>query len=555
VTKLRIAYLALKALALKARAFERSTLDPVKAQEALLLEYLSKNRDTEYGKKYHFSEVRSIADYRMLVPMSDSESVFPYVEKIVNGVRNVLTKDKVIFFGLTSGTTGKPKFIPVTKFSRAKKAETLNLWAYYISRDHPGILDGKILAIINPEDEAFTGNGIPYGAESGHAYKNLPVMIRDLYAVPYDVFRIKDYESRYYCILRIAMGQDITTIAALNPSTIILLCQKIEKYKDILIDDIEKGTLYHGIDVPAGIRESIERSLKPSLKRARELKDILKEKKALLPEHFWPNLKLIECWKGGTVKIYLKELPQYFGDIPVRDFGCLSTEARASIPMGDSGVGGVLAINTNFYEFIPKEDMGKHRMRFLLCDELSKGGEYFIIVTTPGGLYRYNIDDIITVKGFFNNTPMIEFVQKGSNAVSVMGEKLYESQLNEAVNRAVDKNDILLEFICAFVQRTKPPRYAFLVEFDGSVSSGGKRDLLRSIEEELKVENAEYKYVRDAQLLDPPVLKVVKKGGFERYRAKRVMEGANDSQFKVPELTPDENFQDNFVIEEEIGLK
>jgi hypothetical protein len=550
---LRIAHLALKALAPKARAFERSTLDPMKAQKRLLLEYISKNRSTEYGKKYHFSEVRSITDYQMLVPMSDSESIFPYVERIVNGARNVLTKDTVIFFGLTSGTTGKPKLIPVTKFSRAKKSETLSLWAYYISRDHPGALDGKILAIINPENEAFTSGGIPYGAESGHAYKNLPAIIRDLYAMPYDVFRIKDYESRYYCILRIAMAQNITTIATLNPSTIVLLCQKIEKYKDILIDDIEKGTLYQNINVPVEIRRSIEKSLKPDPGRARELRDTLKERGALLPEYFWPNLELIECWKSGTIKIYLKELPQYFGDTPVRDFGCLSTEARASIPMGDSR-GGVLAINTNFYEFIPKEDMAKRQKRFLLCDELEKGREYFIIVTTPGGLYRYNIDDIITVRDFFNNTPVIEFVQKGLNAVSVVGEKLYESQLNEAVNRAVDRNKVLLEFICASVQPDKPPRYVFLVEFDGNVPSGGKRELLKSIEEELGKENAEYKYVRDAQLLNPPILKVVKKGEFEKYRAKRVMEGANDSQFKVPELTSDENFQNNFIIEEEVSL-
>jgi len=526
----------------------------MKSQKSLLLEYLSKNRSTEYGRKYHFSEVRSVTDYQMLVPMSDSESIFPYVKRVVDGADNVLTKDKVIFFGLTSGTTGKPKLIPVTKFSRAKKSETLDLWAYYISRDHPGVLDGKILAIINPEDEAFTKNGIPYGAESGHAYKNLPAMIRGLYAVPYDVFRIKDYESRYYCILRIAMGQDITTIATLNPSTIVLLCQKIERYKDVLIDDIENGTLYRGIDVPDEIRRSVEKSLEPSPLRARELKDILKEKKVLLPEYFWPNLKLIECWKSGTVKIYLKELPQYFGDTPMRDFGCLSTEARASIPMGDSGRGGVLAINTNFYEFIPKEDMAKRQKRFLLSDELEEGREYFIIVTTPGGLYRYNIDDIVKVNGFFNKTPLIEFVQKGLNAVSLMGEKLYESQLNEAVNRAVEKNKILVEFFSACVQTGRPPRYVFLVEFDGSVSARGKRDLLRSIEEELGKENAEYKYVRDAQLLNPPVLKVIKKGEFERYWARRVTEGANDSQFKVTELTCDENFHKNFVIEEEIGF-
>lgn len=552
---MRIAYFAMKALAPRARAFEKSTRDPMKAQERVLLQYLSKNRFTEYGKKYNFSEVKSITDYQMLVPVSDSESIFPYVEKIKSGAKNVLTRDNVVFFGLTSGTTGKPKLIPVTSFSRAKKAETMNLWAYYIMRDHPDILDGKILAIINSEKEVLTKKGIPCGAESGHAYRNLPSIIRGFYVIPYEVFDIQDYEARYYCILRIAMAHNITTIATLNPSTITLLCQKIEKYRDILIEDIEKGTLYKKLDIPARTRRLVESRLKADPKRADELRKILKEKKALLPIYFWPNLKLIECWKGGTVKIYLKELSQYFGDTPIRDFGCLSTEARASIPMADTGAGGVLAINTNFYEFIPKEDMAKRQKRFLLCNELSEGREYFIVVTTPGGLYRYNIDDIIVVRGFFNNTPVIEFVQKGLNAVSVMGEKLYESQLNEAVNRAVDKNKLLLDFFCAAVQHDKPPRYVFLAEFNNSPSSIEKRELLRSIEEELGKENAEYKYVRSAQLLGSPILKVVKKGEFERYRARRVMEGANDSQLKVPELTSDENFQKNFAIEEEIGLE
>jgi len=541
-------------LSFKAKAFEKSTKNPIVFQERLLLEYLRVNRSTEYGKKYHFSEVKSIADYQRLVPMSDSESIFPYVERISSGVENVLTKDKVVFFGLTSGTTGKPKLIPVTNYSRAKKAEMLGLWTYYITRDHPDILDGKILAIINPEEETFTEKGIPCGAESGHAYKNMPRVVKNFYAIPYDVFHIPDYESKYYCILRIAMGQNITTIATLNPSTIAILCRKIEQYKDILIDDIENGTLCKDIEIPSKIRVSIERTIRPDPKRAEELKSILQEKKKLLPKDFWPNLKLIECWKGGSVRMYLRELPQYFGDIPIRDFGCLSTEARASISMSDTGAGGVLAISTNFYEFIPKEDMAKCQKRLLLCNELSKGREYFIIVTTPGGLYRYNIDDIVKVTGFFNNTPVIEFVQKGLNAVSLMGEKLYESQLNEAVNRAVDKDMLLLKFFCAFVQQDKEPRYVFLVEFDGVVQSQGKKDLLKSIEEELGLENAEYKYVRDAQLLKSPILKVVKSGEFEKYRARCVAEGANDSQFKVPELTLDGNFYKNFIIAEEIGL-
>ncbi len=552
---MHIAYLALKALAPIAREFENTTREPMKAQKKLLLQYILRNKNTKYGKIYHFSEIKSIDDYRLLVPISDAETIFPYVERIKNGEDNILTKDKVISFGLTSGTTGKPKHIPVTNFSRAKKAHTMSLWAYYISKDHPRIFDGKILAIINPEEEAVTKTGIPCGAESGHAYKNMPWIIRNLYALPYDVFRIQDYESKYYCILRIGMEHNITTVATLNPSTLALLCGKIEKYKDRIIKDIERGTILQGHPgIPPDIRISLEKALKPNPKRAGELKTILEEKGALLPKYFWPNLGLIECWKSGGVKLYLKELSQYFQDIPVRDFGCLSTEARSSIPMTDTGAGGVLAINTNFYEFIPKEDMGHAQKRFLLCDELEKGKEYFLIITTPGGLYRYNIDDIITVVGFFNNTPMIEFVQKGLNAVSVVGEKLYESQVTEAVNRAIDKHKLLVGFFSASVQWDGPPRYVFLVEFVKFAPHQDEKELLRSIEEELRKENAEYKYVREAQLLKSPILKVVKKGEFERYRAKKVKDGANDSQFKVPELTADTNFQKNFTVEEEVRL-
>jgi hypothetical protein len=547
--------LVLKLLYFKAKRFEAATKDPASTQRRILLDYIRRNRHTEYGMKYNFSDIRSVDDYRLLVPINDSETIFPYVEKIRSGGRNILTKDDVIFFGLTSGTTGKPKLIPVTRFSRAKKAETMDLWAYYISRDHPHILNGKILALVNPDDYDMTEGGALVGAESGHAYRNMPSIVKRFYAVPYEVFLIEDYEAKYYCILRVALAQRITTIATLNPNTIVLLCHKIEKYRDRLIEDIANGTLDTRIKVPAYIRAALERGFRPDAARAEELRNIVKEKKELLPKYFWPDLELIECWKGGTVKLYLKELPHYFGDVPVRDFGCLSTEARSSIPMSDTGAGGVLAITTNFYEFIPKEDIGRRDRRVLLCDELRKGKEYFIIVTTPGGLYRYNIDDVVKVDGFFNRTPVIEFIQKGLSAVSVMGEKLYESQLDAAVNAAADRLKIMLDFFSACVDFENGPRYIFLAEFAPSAAHADRKAFLKAVEQELCRENSEYKYTRDSQLLKPPVLKVVKRGEFERYRARRVKAGANDSQFKVPELSADPEFYKNFAVEEEIAAE
>lgn len=548
--------LIIKALFFKARAFEEVTRDPIRAQKRALLDYVARNKDTEYGRAHGFSGIKSISDFQASVPLTDYERLRPYIDRMKKGEANILTADPAILFGSTSGTTGQPKLIPVTKYSRATKAGVMDIWAYYVARDHPRVVDGRVLAVVSPEVEGYTESGIPYGAESGHGYKNMLWAVKGLYALPHQVFDISDYDSRYYCILRMGMERDdITTVVTLNPSTFIILCQKAEFWKDRIIEDIGNGTLFAGLDISSDIRKVLERPLRPDPGRAEELKTILRDRKELLPKYFWPRMEVIECWKASAAKLYLKELPRYFGAVPVRDLGCLSTEARSSIPMSDKGAGGVLAVNANFYEFIPKEDIDKEKKRILLCDQLEAGKEYFLILTTPGGLYRYNIDDIIRVNGFFNKTPVIEFVQKGLNAISLAGEKLYEEHVSKAVNKALAGHRLSITFFSASVEWGRPPRYIFLMEFSDHPSPEQKRALLRSIEEELYAQNSEYKDRRRAQLLGAPILKVVARGDFERYRAKKISEGSPDSQFKVPELVADFEFQDHFRIEEEIKME
>jgi len=549
-----LAYYATKLLAPKAKAFEEATTDPIKAQKKILFEILARNQKTEYSQKYNFSGIKSIAEYQEHVPLTDCEKLRPLIERMTKGEQQILTSDKPILFSVTSGSSGKPKFVPITNYSRSKKAEVMNIWAYHISRDHPRVTEGKVFAIVSPEVDGYTASGVPYGAESGHGYKNLSGALQRLYAVPYAVFDIKNYDARYYTLLRITMGENITNIATMTPSTIILLCQKIREVKDKIIEDIENGTLDEKLDIPPGIREALKRSMKPNPRRAGELKAILKKKGELLPKYFWPNLELIECWKRGTVGIYLREFPKYFGKVPVRDFGYVSSEARCSIPISDEDSGGVLAINANFYEFIPKEDIAKTKKRILLCDQLEKGKEYFIVLTTPGGLYRYSIDDLIRVERFFNKTPVIEFVQRGLNVTSITGEKLYESQVVEAVSKAQDKSKFLIKFFTASIELGKMPRYAFLVEFSENPTAEAKKEFLKSVEEELCKVSEEYEFNRKSQELEAPVLKVVAPGEFEKFRKKRVEEGAHDGQFKIPQLTPEVNFQKQFCVEEEIAL-
>jgi len=538
-----------------ARSFEESTKDPAMAQANLLSEFLTRNKDTAYGREMAFGEIRNARDYQSKLPIGNYEHFRPYVERLMRGERRILTKEEPILFGTTSGTTGAPKFIPVTKYSRKKKIDVMNIWIYHMLKDHPGLLDGKILAVVSPEKEDTTERGLPCGAETGHAYKNLPYAIRCFYVLPYPVLEIKDYPSKYYCILRLAMEKEITAIATMNPSTITLLCHKIGIFANDIIVDIERGTLKKELKIKDETRKVIEKGLKPNPSRAAFLRNTLRDKEQILPSDLWPTLKLIQCWKAGTVGHYLKDFPKYFGGVKVRDFGYLSSEARCSIPMDDDKCCGVLAINSNFYEFIPREERLKGSNKTLLCDELELGKEYFVMLTTPGGLYRYDIDDVVKVTGFKNKTPRIEFVQKGLNVTSLTGEKLYESHVSEAVKKVIDRIKVEVEFITGCIECGDSPRYVFLVEFKDAPDHDKKKSFLRALDDEIKVINVEYESKRNSERLHDPVMRIVKKGAFLKYRTNRVRNGTHDGQFKVAQLTNDVCFQDNFAVEEEIGLK
>jgi len=547
--------LFIKTRVLDSISFDRCTIDPLKTQKKLLFSIIRKNRNTLYGKEHGFRSIKTVEDFQKRVPVNTYESLRPYIKKMMRGGRGVLTKEKIIFFGITSGTTSKPKFIPVTKRSRRQKSKVMSVWLYRVLTDHPEALKGKALVIMSPAVEGYAPSGVPYGSESGDAYRNMPFLIKKHYALPYEVFCIKDYEARYYTILRIGMEADVTNISTMNPLTILVLCQKIDRYAEDIIEDIRNGSLKKSLNIDPYIRRAIERTIDPNPKRAEFLEKLLMEKGTLLPKDFWKDLALIACWTGGTVGLYVEELTKYFPErIKMRDFGYVSTEARVSVPISDDGPSGVLTAGSNFYEFIPEEDVEKARPRYLTVDKLQIRGRYYIVFTTPGGLYRYNIDDIIRVVGFQKAAPVIEFIQKGKNVSSATGEKLYEAQIIDAIHKAKEATGIGVEFFCACLEWQIPPSYSFLVEFTREHDPDKKKCFLSHVEDNLGKINIEYKAKRSSQRLGSPRLKILEKGSFERFRRSRLAVLQHDSQFKACHLRCDFKIPPEFKIIEEIPL-
>jgi hypothetical protein len=539
-----------------ASSFIKRCQNPRETQEMLLRRCLEINAGTAYGKDHGFSSIRTIEDFRKAVPVNSYSDLEPYILRAAQGEAKQLTMDAPILFSTTSGTTGTPKYIPITATSRRDKSTAMRLWLYHASEDHPNLLDGNILGMVSPEVEGYTESGIPYGAESGHVYRNMPRIMRALYAIPYEVFDLDNYYAKYYCILRIAAARSISVIATANPSTILLLARKLQEMEEPIIRDIRDGTFDASLEIPAEVRQMLEDQVDPDPQRAEFLERCLQENGHLLPKDIWPNLALIGCWKGGSVGLYLREFEGLFSpETPIRDFGYLASEVRGSIPLEDEGCAGVVTLETNFFEFVPEEEQGTDNPTFLTADQLEDGRRYFVYPTTTGGLYRYDMNDLVRVNGFFERTPLIEFVQKGKGVSSLTGEKLYEAQVCASVAQSAGTFPQHFEFIVASPEWGDPPRYIFLVEESSDkIPDSAWRDWLHSVDTHLKEQNEEYDVKRKSLRLANPAVKVVEKGEFLKYREKRVAEGAPDGQFKMLKLNPDLEFPQQFRIERVVEL-
>ena len=72
-------------------------------------------RNTEIGKLYGFSDIKSYSDFASRIPIIDYEGIKPYVDRMLRGENNLIWPSKIKWFAKSSGTTNdKSKFIPVS---------------------------------------------------------------------------------------------------------------------------------------------------------------------------------------------------------------------------------------------------------------------------------------------------------------------------------------------------------------------------------------------------------------------------------------------------------
>ena len=198
---------------------------------------------------------------------------------------------------------------------------------------------------------------------------------------------------------------------------------------------------------------------------------------------------------------YIPKLKQVFDGLPIRDHGLHASEGRMTLPLRDESSAGLLEIQTHFFEFLPVAEAESASPNVLEAHELQEGTEYFILLTTSSGLYRYNIRDVVRCTGFYGTTPLLEFRHKGAHISSITGEKLAESQVVEAVNTAVQGTSLQLNLFTLTPHWGEPPGYSLFLWCDNPAEQCGERDLQRfaaDVDEQLTRVNEEYRDKRQS---------------------------------------------------------
>lgn len=520
-------------------------------QLLLLKDILEENKDTEFGKKHQFSDIKTVDEFRNKVAVNTYDSLEDYVTRQTKGESDVLVKGQPVSYATTSGTTGTPKYIPITKRAQLESHQNISrIFSHSILTECPEAFDGTILTIVSPAEEGKTPDGTIFGSTSGQLILSMNKVVQDKYTIPYDVLTLENYEARNYCIILLGIHNPVSMLSTANPSTLSLLAKQGNQWKDQLIEDTEKGLLSPDLDIPTSIRDQIQERLSSNPELADKLRlAIYKDpENKLRPKHYWPNLNLITCWTGGNSNVFIREMKDWYGEVKIRDLGYLASEIRGSIPLSCEDSSGVLTIGENFFEFVKVTDIDQSHPHFYLADELEVGERYYIFFTTKAGLYRYNINDIIEVTGYYHSTPKIIFVQKGKGVTNITGEKLYEQQLLNAVTQSEKICEITTKFfVCQ--ANAKKSRYDFYVEFeDKSLSDEDKHNFISEIENQLVVTNLEYATKLKSLRLRPITLFELGNDSFEAFKNWRVANGIREAQFKITPLVSDDSFLDPLTV-------
>ena len=508
----------------------KASLTVEKTQEHLLLKILRENSQTEFGKEHNFERISSVEEFRERVPINDYNNLEPYITRQQEGNLE-LTVAEPVFYTRTSGTTGRHKYIPLTRSGVNQIKHFQKQLAYSLWRK-TDFFKGTVLGFFSPGIEGRLANGIPFGSTSGATYESLFSIFEKKFEIPKEAFNLDNVEAKYEVYALCALVHGSTTgISSVNPSSLLKVCMLIEQRAEELLDALVDGKDTNLLKGTASILPSLRSQLLPYRKAS--LSQVLDKDGTIPPDILWPKLSALVTWTGGSCGIALEKLKSYLPlNVNIVEMGYSCSEFNGTVNIDIKRNTCLPLLTDNFYEFVAKEDWESNSPKFLLLNEIDADKDYYIFVTTASGLYRYDINDVVRATDGVGNCPGLRFVRKGKGMTNITGEKISEDQAIAAVSYGLKSAGCITETFLVLAEEDAST-YRIFVESSQNISV----DLLsEKIEGELRKRNAEYDDKRASGRLNPVEVERLFEGAGEAIKTKFLQQGVRETQYKPPVL-------------------
>ena len=490
------------------RELDSYSRDAIRISEQTLLQLIKDNKDTEFGRSHGFGQINSIEDYKSKVPISSYDEYEPIIKRMHDkGEKNLLTAYKVVHYAQTSGSIGFPKYIPVTDKGKDKFVKySANLCfavadEYYRNTTEKELKVGYGINLIDTGTK-YNDEGISAGPISGNIISEGKDISDYIFSVPWQSLNLDEEIDMNYLIARYSIERsDITFIDCAFLTSVVDFMDYIKENRELLCMDIYHGRIDKGMD-------------------------------GIIPR-IWPNIQFVAGIGTGGFSTYYKRAYQYTGKkVPFNNLVYAASEGvfAAARRMGDTSY--VLIPDSGFYEFIPVGS--KDDSRTLTIDQLEQGIDYEMIITNLSGLYRYRLNDVVRVTGFYNEAPLIKFVYRKNQVLSLVGENMTIDAVRWCIEQfAVETGLTVIDYSLYGNTDSKPSFYEMFIEVDEVLSAKDLKDCRDILEEKFMQANLIYGNSIRLGRLGPLKLIPLQSQTYQLYRDMQIMKGASRNQLKL----------------------